>query len=419
MWLWSARVRWRFGVERAGQGGVPGHADRPAPVQHLPAAALPSRHRRPERRRRHLLAALLRGQARRRPVPPRRGRRHRPRGQGGHLRRRRQDRLRLPGHRQRHHDQPLRHPRRGRVHDVDVHAGRGAEGARHDLRQHGDHRGPLRPEHRRLHRRRRRRRRDRRRDGRPAGRAQERGAALAPTPSSTRRRCTSCWSRWARTCWPRSTTRCASTRSQELIKRGVDVRLKTAISEVHADRVDFKDGDSMPVDLVIWAAGVSGNPTLRDWGIPIGRAGRIEVNADLRVLGEENIFAIGDSSLIVDNPLPQLAQPAIQTRQVRGQADRPAAPRPADREVRVPRQGHHGHDRPWRRRAADAVRAQAQGRHRLARLDRPAHRLPAGRPQPDPDPAQPHVALRRPAPHQRHRGRRDGDSEADGSIREQ
>lgn len=100
---------------------------------------------------------------------------------------------------------------------------------------------------------------------------------------------------------------------RELIKRGVDVRLKTALSEVHPDRVDFKDGSSMPVDLVIWAAGVSGNPVLRQWGIPIGRAGRIEVNGDTRVVGFEKVFAIGDSSVIVDNPLPQLAQPAIQT----------------------------------------------------------------------------------------------------------
>ena len=99
----------------------------------------------------------------------------------------------------------------------------------------------------------------------------------------------------------------------ELVKRGVDVRLNTAISEVHADRVDFKGGESIPVDLVIWAAGVSGNPALREWGVPIGRGGRIEVNSDLRVLGEEHIFAIGDISLTVDNPLPQLAQPAIQT----------------------------------------------------------------------------------------------------------
>ena len=99
---------------------------------------------------------------------------------------------------------------------------------------------------------------------------------------------------------------------RELIKRGVDVRLKTAISEVHADRVDFKDGTSMPVDLVIWAAGVSGSPLVREWGLPVGRAGRIETNPDTSVRGTENIFAVGDASLIVEKPLPQLAQPAIQ-----------------------------------------------------------------------------------------------------------
>jgi NADH dehydrogenase len=100
---------------------------------------------------------------------------------------------------------------------------------------------------------------------------------------------------------------------RELIKRGVDVRLKTALSAVHADRVDFKDGSSMPVDLVVWAAGVAGNPEIRNWGLPIGRGGRIEANDDTRVVGFENIFAIGDASVIVDDPLPQLAQPAIQT----------------------------------------------------------------------------------------------------------
>jgi NADH:ubiquinone reductase (H+-translocating) len=99
---------------------------------------------------------------------------------------------------------------------------------------------------------------------------------------------------------------------QELIKRGVDVRLNTAITEIEPDRVDFKDGSSMPVDLVIWAAGVSGDPVVRNWGLPVGRAGRIEVNDDTRVVGEERVFAIGDASVAVNTPLPQLAQPAIQ-----------------------------------------------------------------------------------------------------------
>ncbi|GAB3764407.1 NAD(P)/FAD-dependent oxidoreductase [Microlunatus parietis] len=99
---------------------------------------------------------------------------------------------------------------------------------------------------------------------------------------------------------------------RELIKRGVDVRLKTAITEVHADRVDFADGTSMAVDLVIWAAGVAGDEGLADWSLPLGKGGRIEVEPDLRVIGQERIFAAGDIALIVRDPQAQLAQPAIQ-----------------------------------------------------------------------------------------------------------
>ncbi|MFC7621557.1 NAD(P)/FAD-dependent oxidoreductase [Microlunatus sp. GCM10028923] len=99
---------------------------------------------------------------------------------------------------------------------------------------------------------------------------------------------------------------------RELIKRGVDVRLKTAITQVHADRVDFADDTSMAVDLVIWAAGVAGDKGLADWGLPLGKGGRIEVEPDLRVIGQERIFAAGDIALIVRDPQAQLAQPAIQ-----------------------------------------------------------------------------------------------------------
>ena len=86
----------------------------------------------------------------------------------------------------------------------------------------------------------------------------------------------------------------------------------------------------MPVDLVIWAAGVSGDPQFANWGLPIGRAGGSRSTTTLRVIGDERIFAIGDASVIVDNPLPQLAQPALQMGKFAAQADRPAAPRTGD-----------------------------------------------------------------------------------------
>lgn len=98
----------------------------------------------------------------------------------------------------------------------------------------------------------------------------------------------------------------------ELRRRGVDVRLNTAIEKVAPESVTFKGGSTMDVDLVIWAAGVGAHPIVKDWGMPQGRGGRILVDEDLRVQGFEDIFAIGDAALIEKNPLPQLAQPALQ-----------------------------------------------------------------------------------------------------------
>ncbi|MGA4668745.1 NAD(P)/FAD-dependent oxidoreductase [Propionibacteriaceae bacterium Y1923] len=98
----------------------------------------------------------------------------------------------------------------------------------------------------------------------------------------------------------------------ELRLRGVDVRLNTAIEKVEPEQVTFKGGATMDVDLVIWAAGVAAHPVVNDWGLPQGRGGRILVDEDLRVQGFSDVFAIGDAALIEKNPLPQLAQPALQ-----------------------------------------------------------------------------------------------------------
>ncbi|MGJ6979998.1 NAD(P)/FAD-dependent oxidoreductase [Aestuariimicrobium soli] len=98
----------------------------------------------------------------------------------------------------------------------------------------------------------------------------------------------------------------------ELRKRGVDVRLDTAISKVDHDLVTFADGGTLDVDVVVWAAGVGAHRVVSGWGMPQGRGGRILVDRDLTVKGFTNIYAIGDAALIEDDPLPQLAQPALQ-----------------------------------------------------------------------------------------------------------
>jgi len=99
---------------------------------------------------------------------------------------------------------------------------------------------------------------------------------------------------------------------RQLQKRGVDVRLHTAISQVHPDRVEFSEGEVLDADMVVWAAGVSGRDEVNDWGLELGKGGRIVVESDLRARGQDVVFAAGDAAIGAENPLPQLAQPAMQ-----------------------------------------------------------------------------------------------------------
>src|SRR5580704_4735796 len=98
----------------------------------------------------------------------------------------------------------------------------------------------------------------------------------------------------------------------QLLSRGVDVRLNTRIGEVTDSRVLLVDGEDLPSDITVWAAGVAASPTVAGWGLPQGKNGRIVVGPDLRVQGQERIFAVGDIAVNPDDPTPQLAQPAIQ-----------------------------------------------------------------------------------------------------------
>lgn len=99
---------------------------------------------------------------------------------------------------------------------------------------------------------------------------------------------------------------------QQLQQRGTKIMTDTAIKEVKADCVTLDDDSTMQADLVIWSAGVGGYSVLQEWGLPIGKGGRIEVDEHMWVHGEERILAAGDAAVNPDDPLPQLAQPAIQ-----------------------------------------------------------------------------------------------------------
>ena len=99
--------------------------------------------------------------------------------------------------------------------------------------------------------------------------------------------------------------------ARALRERGVELRLGTSVKAVTAEGVEFGDGEFLKAGVVVWATGVTVPKVVGSWGLPQGRGGRITVDADLRVIGFPNIFAAGDVAIGPD-PLPQLAQPALQ-----------------------------------------------------------------------------------------------------------
>lgn len=104
----------------------------------------------------------------------------------------------------------------------------------------------------------------------------------------------------------------------KLEKKGVQFKIQTAITECTPEGIIVKNGDDVEEIkslTVVWAAGVRGNPIIEETGIEAMR-GRVKVNLDLRAPGEENIFIIGDCSLMIDEsvnrPYPPTAQIAMQ-----------------------------------------------------------------------------------------------------------
>jgi NADH:ubiquinone reductase (H+-translocating) len=107
--------------------------------------------------------------------------------------------------------------------------------------------------------------------------------------------------------------------AKALRKRGVELRLGTALREVRPDAVVVQgpDGGLQTIGsaVTVWASGISATATVGGWGLPTGKGGRIEVGPDLRLAGYPQVFAVGDvagGEAGRGEPLPQVAQPAIQ-----------------------------------------------------------------------------------------------------------
>lgn len=109
----------------------------------------------------------------------------------------------------------------------------------------------------------------------------------------------------------------------QLEKKGVEFRIGTAIKECTPEGIIVGKGEDETEEIkagtVIWAAGVRGNSIIEKSGFEAMR-GRVKVQPDLRAPGHDNVFIIGDCSLIINEeinrPYPPTAQIAMQQGEV-------------------------------------------------------------------------------------------------------
>ena len=99
-----------------------------------------------------------------------------------------------------------------------------------------------------------------------------------------------------------------------LKKLGVEVRTGTKVTSIENGVVHL-DGEAIASATIIWAAGTSATPVAEWLGVKPGKGGRVEVAADLRIPGHQDIHVIGDAALVLNaegKPLPALAPVAKQ-----------------------------------------------------------------------------------------------------------
>jgi NADH:ubiquinone reductase (H+-translocating) len=109
----------------------------------------------------------------------------------------------------------------------------------------------------------------------------------------------------------------ATATADVLRQLGVNIRTGTRVMEVRAGEVILASGESVPAELIVWAAGIKAPDFLRNLdGLESDRINRLVVRPTLQSTRDDDVFAIGDCAHCVlpgmTEPLPPRAQTAHQ-----------------------------------------------------------------------------------------------------------
>jgi NADH:ubiquinone reductase (H+-translocating) len=98
---------------------------------------------------------------------------------------------------------------------------------------------------------------------------------------------------------------------KRLAERGVEVMLNVRVTSIDGEVVELSDGTRVHARTVVWTAGTSANPVLESVACTKER-GRIVVDECLKVVGQENLWAVGDCASIPDRSTGGIFPPTAQ-----------------------------------------------------------------------------------------------------------
>ncbi len=88
--------------------------------------------------------------------------------------------------------------------------------------------------------------------------------------------------------------------SQELRARGIELRTGTRLERMDDHAAVLSTGERVATRTVCWTAGVKPPAIVKELGVPLTNGGRIDVDATMRVKGQHNVWAIGDTAAVPD-----------------------------------------------------------------------------------------------------------------------
>ena len=100
--------------------------------------------------------------------------------------------------------------------------------------------------------------------------------------------------------------------AERLSRRGVEIHVDTTLESVEGHAALLSNGTRILTSTLVWTAGVTANPALQRFGLPLDERGRVRVDETLRVEGHDHVWALGDGARVPNRASPEPDPPTCQ-----------------------------------------------------------------------------------------------------------